>query len=171
MGVELDRDCEGRVSLSETYAGDLEFTAGRCQVVLYVPGNLNLEYALEFDATGMGTGNYTRRHAEEIVERLYRALLQREVDRGSRAAAVAEVQSGRLAEQVSSLIRSAEFAQIRNQSQPADLLEEFYAGLLERTPDSAGTSSYLREIAGGRHREAVMNLIQSEEFEASLPSR
>ncbi len=175
MGVELQPECDGRVSLSETYSGDLEFTAGRsrgrCQVVLYVPGNLNLEYALEFDVSGMGTGNYTRRQAEEIVTRLYRAVLQREVDRASRAASVAEVQSGRVADQVAALIRSAEFAEIRRESQPADLLEAFYAGLFERTPDSAGANDYLREIAGGRHREAVMSLIQSAEFEASLPSR
>ena len=50
MRVELERECDGRVSLSETYSGDLEFTAGRsrgrCQVVLYVPGNLNLEHVL-----------------------------------------------------------------------------------------------------------------------------
>ncbi len=125
MGVELERECDGRVSLSETYSGDLEFTAGRsrgrCQVVLYVPGNLNLEHVLEFDVTGMGTGSYTRRQAEEVVERLYRAILQRGVDRGSRAA--------------------------------------------------AGARDYLREISRGRHAEAIMNLIQSGEFETSLPSR
>ncbi|HIE92482.1 MAG TPA: DUF4214 domain-containing protein [Acidobacteria bacterium] len=43
--------------------------------------------------------------------------------------------------------------------------------LLERTPDSTGVNSYLPQIAGGRHREAVMSLIRSGEFEASLPSR
>jgi hypothetical protein len=77
IGVELQRECDGRISFSETYSGDLEFTTGRsrgrCQVALYVPGNLNLEY--------------------------------------------------------------------------------------------------LREISRGRYHEAIMNLIQSGEFEASLPSR
>ena len=175
MGVELERECDGRVSLSETYSGDLEFTAGRnrgrCQVVLYVPGNLNLEHVLEFDVTGMGTGSYTRRQAEEVVERLYRAILQRGVDRGSRAAAVADVQAGNLASLVSSLTSSREFTEIRSRSQPADLLEAFYTGILERTPDSAGSREYLREISRGRHAEAIMNLIQSGEFETSLPSR
>lgn len=175
IGVELERDCDGRISMSETYAGDLEFTAGRgrgrCEVVLYVPGNLNLERVLEFDVTGMGTGNYTRRQAEEVVERLYRAILQREVDRGSRASAVAEVQAGNLTNQVRALIGSREFTDLSRRSQPADLLEAFYAGILERTPDSAGASDYLREISRGRHEETIMNLIQSGEFEGSLPSR
>ncbi|MEO2197431.1 MAG: hypothetical protein ABGY72_15260 [bacterium] len=158
MGVELDRDCEGRVSLSEPYSGDLEFTAGRsrgrCHVVLYVPGNLNLEYTLEFDVTGMGTDNYTRRQAEEIVERLYRALLQREVDRGSRAAAVAEVQGGRLAGHVSSIMRSAEFAQIRDQSQPADLLEALYAGSSNGPPiRPESTATCPRSPAGAIARQ------------------
>ena len=93
MGVELSRDCDGRLSMSETRSGDLQFTAGRdrgpCRVLLYVPGNLNLEYELEFDVTGLGTTNYTRRQAEDIAERLYRAILQREVDPSARASAVA----------------------------------------------------------------------------------
>jgi hypothetical protein len=175
MGAELQRECDGRISMSGPYAGDLEFTAGRgrvrCEVVLYVPGNLNLDHVLEFDVTGMGTGNYTRRQAEEVVERLYRAVLQREVDRGSRASAVAEVQAGNLTNQVNALISSREFSEVHSRSQPADLLEAFYAGILERTPDSAGAGDYLREISRERHEETIMNLIQSGEFETSLPTR
>lgn len=175
MGVELQRECDGGISMSEPYAGDLEFTAGRgrgrCEVVLYVPGNLNLDHVLEFDVTGMGTGNYTRRQAEEVVERLYRAVLQREVDRGSRASAVAEVQAGNLTNQVNALVSSREFSEVRSRSQPADLLEAFYAGILERTPDPAGAGDYLREISRERHEETIMNLIQSGEFETSLPTR
>ena len=105
MGVELDGDCDGRLSVSETRSGDLQFTAGRdrgrCRVPLYVPGNLNLEFELEFDVTGLGTTNYTREQAEEIAERLYRAILQREVEPSARASAVAEIQRGRLVNQIS----------------------------------------------------------------------
>ena len=84
MGVELGRDCVGRLSISEARSGDLQFTAGRdrgpCRALLYVPGNLYLEYQLEFDVTGLGTTNYTRQQAENIAERLYRAILQREIE-------------------------------------------------------------------------------------------
>ncbi|MCH7749111.1 MAG: DUF4214 domain-containing protein [Acidobacteria bacterium] len=175
IGVELDRECDGRVSVKETRGGDLRFSAGRsrgrCRAVLYVPGNLNLEYALEFEVTGIGASNYTRRQAVEIAERLYRAILQREVEPSARATAIAEVQRGRLENQVSSMVDSREFADLRRRSQPAELLEAFYAGLLNRAPDSAGADDYLREILRGRYREAIMNLLQSQEFEASLPSR
>jgi hypothetical protein len=175
MGVELDRACDGRLSVSDTQSGDLEFRAGRsrgrCSVVLFVPGNLNLDYPLEFEVTGIAETGYTRRQAEEIAERLYRAILQRNLERGSRASAVAEIQRGRIDSLVSSLIDSAEFADVRQRSQPAELLEAFYAGLLERAPDSAGANDYLRDIMRGRHRDAIMNLLRSEEFEFSLPAR
>ena len=175
MGVELGRDCEGRLSVSETRAGDLRFTAGRdrgrCRVLLYAPGNLNLAYELEFDVTGLGTTNYTRQQAEEIAERLYLAILQRRIESSARATTVAEIQRGRLENQVSSMVDSREFSEIRRQSQPAELLEAFYDGLLRRTPDSAGANDYLRELSRGRYLEAIMNLVQSAEFEESLPTR
>ena len=175
IGVALDRDCDGRVSVAETRGGDLRFSAGRsrgrCRVVLYVPGNLNLEYELEFEITAIGATNYTRRQAVEIAERLYRAILQREVEPSARATAIVEIQRGRLESQVSAMVDSREFADLRRWSQPAELLEAFYAGLLSRTPDSAGADDYLREIVRGRYRVAIMNLLQSQEFEASLPSR
>ena len=175
MGVELGRGCDRRISVSETQPGALTFKAGRnrgrCRVLLYVPGNLNMEYEFEFDVTGLGTTNYTRRQAEEIAERLYRAILQRGIESSARATAVVEIQRGRLTSQVSSMVDSREFAEVRQGLQPADLLEAFYEGLLQRPPDSAGADDYLREISRGRYVEAVMNLIQSAEFEESLPSR
>ena len=74
ISVALDRECDGRVSVAETRGGDLRFSAGRsrgrCRVVLYVPGNLNLEYELKFEITAIGATNYTRRQAVEIAERL-----------------------------------------------------------------------------------------------------
>ena len=102
---------------------------------------------------------------------MYRAILQREVESSARAAVIAEVQRGRVGNQINSMIDSREFAVLRLRSQPAELLEAFYAGLLNRAPDSAGADNYLREIIRGRYREAIMNLLQSQEFEASLPSR
>ena len=69
------------------------------------------------------------------------------------------------------MVDSREFADLRRRSQPAERLEAFYAWLLSRTPDSAGADDYLREIVRGRYRVAIMNLLQSQEFEASLPSR
>ena len=89
----------------------------------------------------------------------------------ARAAAVAEVQPGRFEGLVGSLVDSREFTDLRRQSQAADVLEAFYAGLLNRAPDSAGADAYLDDIVRGQPRGVIMSLVQSSEFEASLPSR
>ena len=172
VGAELGRDCDGRVSMSDTRSGGLLFTAGRdrgrCRVVLYVPGNLNLEYELEFDIAGRAVINYSRQQAEEFAARLYRAILQREIEPSARASAVAEIQRGRMANLVESMIASREFREVRRRSQPADLLEAFYEGLLLRAPDSAGAGDYLRVVSRGAYRDAIMSLVESTEFESSL---
>jgi hypothetical protein len=114
---------------------------------------------------------YTRRQAEEVAGRLYRAILQREIDPNARVAATARVRRGRLESLVSSMIDSREFSDLREQSQPAELLEAFYAGLLDRVPDAAGADDSLREITRGGYRDAIMDLLLSEEFEATLLSQ
>ena len=172
IDAELDRGCRGILSLSDTYDGGLEFIAGsergECRALLWVPGNLNLEFVLDFEVRGLGTTNYTRNQAEAIVERLYRAILQRNVDAQARSSAIAEVQRGRVENQVQSMLDSAEFSSIRRSAQPADVLEAFYQGLLQRAPDSGGARDYLDEILRGRYRQAVMNLIQAPEFEMQI---
>lgn len=59
MGAELGRDCRGVLSVSERSAGELQFTAGRergaCRALVWVAGNLNLEFELRFEVTGLGT--------------------------------------------------------------------------------------------------------------------
>ncbi|MEE2637077.1 MAG: DUF4214 domain-containing protein [Acidobacteriota bacterium] len=175
LGLEMDRRCRDRLEVSGGRKGQLSFSAGqsqgRCRVVLFVPGNLNLEYDLEFEVTGIGASNYTRGQAEEIVKRLYLAVLQRPADKDSFATAVTEIQRGRLSQQITSMVRSKAFAGIRDRSQPASLLDVFYEGLLDRTPDSAGINDYLSGIRRGRYADALLNLVQSEEFEMQLPRR
>ena len=172
LGVEPDRRCDGVLSVSDDGRGALTFypgrRRGRCRVVLYVPGNLNLDHELEFEVTGIGSDNYTRGQAEEIARRLYRAILQREIEESIFSTAVAEIQRGRLENQVSSMIDSREFAMVRGRSQPADLLEAFYRGLLQRNADTAGLDDYLPQVERGRYRDVIMNLVQSAEFEAGL---
>ena len=114
---------------------------------------------------------YTRRQAEEIAVRLYRAILQREINGDALPRATLRVQRGRLVSLVGFMIDSREFADLRQRSQPAELVEAFYAGLLARAPDPARANDHLREIMQDRHGEVIMTILESEEFEVSLPPR
>jgi hypothetical protein len=175
LDVDADRNCRGRVEVSDWASGELRVRAGnsrgRCTVAVWVPGNLNLEYALTFEVGGLGVRNYSRRQSSEVVERLYRAVLQRDIDQGARRNAVAEVERGELEPLVASMIASPEFQQIRGQQGSLDLITAFYRGLLQREPDGRGMQLYLNEVGRGRYTTALMNLIQSEEFERSLSAR
>jgi len=118
----------------------------------------------------VAASRYTRRQAEEIAVRLYRAILQREIDPNARVTATARVRRGRLESLVSFLFDSREFTDVRQRTQPAELLEAFYVGLLDRAPDSDGVNDHLREITRGRYLDAIMELLESGEFEATLNS-
>ena len=172
LDVEPAAACRGRVD-AEWSSGELRLRAGNnrgpCTMAVWVPGNLNLEYTLTFDVGGLGVTNYTRQQANEIVTRLYRAVLQRNPDEASVRTAIAEVQRGTLADQVETLVRSAEFQQLRQQQSDLDLLTAFYQGLFNRDPDGGGLRQYLGEVGRGRSAQVIMTLVQSEEFERSLP--
>ncbi len=63
MGTDLGRNWRRVISVSERSSGELRFTAGRnrgtYRALLWISGNLNLEFELRFDVTGLGTANYT----------------------------------------------------------------------------------------------------------------
>lgn len=63
------------------------------------------------------------------------------------------------------MVRNREFTLLRGSQQPAEPLEAIDQGLLERPPDSGGARDYLNETSRGRYVVALMNLIQSNEFE------
>ncbi len=172
LDLEPASSCRGRVD-AEWSSGELRVRGGNsrgtCTVAVWVPGNLNLDYTLTFDVGGLGVTNYTRRQTEEIVTRLYRAVLQRNPDDASVRNAVAEVQRGNLAGQVESLVRSAEFQQLRQQQTDLELLTAFYQGLFDRDPDGGGLRQYQAEVGRGRHAQVLVTIVQSEEFERRLP--
>ena len=172
LDVDPAADCRGRVEVSEWSSGELRVQAGSsrgaCMVAVWVPGNLNLDYTLTFEVGGLGVTNYSRQQASDIVNRLYRAVLQRSADEPSSRTAIAEVQRGRIDSQVESMIQSSEFQQLRERLSPVDLLTAFYQGLFDREPDSQGLRGYLGELGRGRYAQVIMSLVQSEEFERRL---
>ena len=141
---------------------------GSCELLLWVPGNMNLEWTIPVELRPLGSGGFSRAQAEAVAAALYRAILGREGDPPGLAGAAAEIQRGRLATQVDAMARSDEFRRERAGLPAARLLEDLYRGLLGRAPDSAGERRYLREVERGGVVSVALDILQSEEFERRL---
>lgn len=170
FALGLDRRCpRALLRLKELAADRFELEAGsergRCELVIWVPGNLNLEWSVPIEVRGFALSGYSRAQAETIATHLYRALLGREPDPEGLAAATSEIQRGRLLAQIQAMVRSGEYAAARAGLGPSRLLEEFYRGLLERAPDSSGVQSYLSRLERGDVATVVFSIVRSEEFE------
>ncbi|MFZ5785794.1 MAG: DUF4214 domain-containing protein [Acidobacteriota bacterium] len=170
--VDLDDRCGDRVRIDRPRPDRLHVTAGtergECRAVVWVPGNLNLEWPVRFEVVGVARKGYTRNQAEFIARRVYLALLAREPDPGGFSGAVAQIQKGKLDSFVEGAARSPEFVEVRGGASPATLLEEFYKGALGRAPDTAGVRRYLPEMTKRRHAAVLLALLRSEEFDAIL---
>lgn len=163
-GRLLQVEPRGRGSLRVTARGD----AGRCQLEVFVPGNLNFAWTLAVDVDPAARTSYSRRDAETVVRALYRAVLQRDVDAESLRAAVAEIQQGNLESLTGSMVRSPEFLARQGKTSPEDMLDAFYQGVFKRPADSGGVRDYLQLIRQGRHADVLLRLVRSAEFERAL---
>ena len=163
-GRLLEVDERGGNSLRVTARTD----AARCRLQVWVPGNLNFVWEIEFEVDPGARTTYSRRGAEYVVNALYRAILGRDPDRESFRSAVAEVQNGSLQNQVDAMVRSREFEERRG-APPAELLDRFYQGIFGRPADTGGVREYLGMIQSGRYSDVLMRLIHSPEFERRLP--
>jgi hypothetical protein len=161
----LDIQDRGQRGLRITARSD----AGRCRLQVWVPGNLNFEWNIEFEVDPAARTSYDRRDAEFIVDALYSAILTRDPDRESRRGAVAEVQQGNLENLLNSMLRSPEFVAVRNTVSPEDLLDRFYMGIFDRLADSGGVREYLGLVRSGRYTDTLLRMIRSTEFERRLP--
>ncbi len=172
VGFDLDRECEGRLSVKETDDGRYRISAGtrrgRCRAILWVPGNLNLERALVFEVLSRARTGYEWVQARYIARALYLALLGREPDPAGWDAATAEIQRGRLDSQVRAMARSPEFLKRKRGMTAPEILGSLYRGLLRREPDTAGVRTYLREVERGRIGDVVLDMVRSVEFEERM---
>lgn len=170
LAVRMDGEegCRGRVEIDQSRGlFDLKGIArGSCELTLWIPGNLNLEWPLRVavdreerrGGTSRGTG-------EVIAGRLYQAILGREADAGGLRSAAAAIDDGRLEEIVDSLLASDEFRRERWNLSPTVLLQDFYRGLLDRDPDPAGVKTYWEEVRRHRFAEVLLSLLRSPEFD------
>lgn len=170
--LEGQESCPGVVETGVDYPNRVRLRAassrGSCRLTLTFLGNLNLSWNFEVKVTSLAKGGYTREQAEFIVTRLYRALLAREPDPQGFQAAVMEVQRNRLGSLLEGMLVSPEFKQKWAGLAPSTFLEQVYRGLLERPPDSAGVSRYLREVERGKLKKVLADIIHSEEFESAM---
>ena len=146
-------------------------TSGRCRLDMWVPGNLNFEWRVEFEISAAARTGYSRAEAEWLVRSLYLGILGREVDSASVGATVAELQQDNLEGQVSSMVRSQEFTLGLTGVDAGALLDRFYLGLLGRRVDSGGVRTCLSDVQRGRNEGVILKIIQSSEFERRLASQ
>ncbi|MCX7896189.1 MAG: DUF4214 domain-containing protein [Thermoanaerobaculum sp.] len=167
--VADSRSCATLVTIAPISSTSFSLKAaasrGRCSLRLVAAGNLNLEWNLPVTVTSLAKGGYSRREAEFIVTRLYRALLAREPDPEGFRSAVAEVQRNRLGSLLEGMLHSPEFKEKWQGHTPVSFLEQVYQGLLGRPPDSEGVRRYLREVERGRLKGVLADILRSAEFE------
>ena len=167
-----DRECSRMLDIESPGEGRLEIrarsTTGSCRLAIWVPGNRNFEWLVEFEVTSSARTGYSRNEAEFIARSLYRAILGREADAGGLGAAVAEVQAGNVERQVSSMFRSNEFLGGLSSVDANALLDRIYEGLLGRPADSGAVRSYLSRLQRREYAGVVMDVMRSTEFEERL---
>jgi hypothetical protein len=177
LGVEVDRDCDGLVSLElgGPDRGDrgrllieTGSRTGACDLLLWVPGNLNLDRELRIEVSRGRRAGYTRAEADLLARWLFRAILGRDVDPDGMRASAMEIQRGELRSQVEAMVRSPEFRQRRAGLPAEELLEDVYQGLLGRLPDGSGVRSYLPRVRRGDLAGVVFEVLGSEELDERL---
>lgn len=172
LGVEPDRACRDLLKIEEGGPGRYRISSkgerGRCELRLWIPGNLHLEWSLYPVVGPRFARGFDRAEAEEVTRRLYAALLGREPDPTGMTNSTGDLQRGRLPELVDSMLRSHEFWSKASAMSAAAQLERMYQGLLGRAPDSSGARTYLPMLERREHLTVVLELLQSEEFEEAL---
>ncbi len=107
--------------------------------------------------------------AEQIVKRLYPALLGREVDPSGLGAFAPMVEKGQLAAVVSALVGSGEFEARRGSLTASGLAAGLYLELLDREGDPGGLAGTADLIRKGQGAERVVAMIDSEEYASKNP--
>lgn len=114
---------------------------------------------------------YSRREAENIGARLFKAIVGRDGGSTGPAEAATQIMVGKLQSQVEAMFDSSEFRQKSSGMNATQILDQIYQGLLDRKADDAGVRTYLRDIEGRRYASVVMKIINDTEFERRILGR
>jgi hypothetical protein len=107
---------------------------------------------------------YDRAGARFIAERLYKAILGRDGDAGGLDGATAAIQRGDLNGQIQGMFNSEEFRNGSRNKRAADLVDQFYRGLLGRAPDRSGMDAFLPRVERREYAGVISEMLGSEEF-------
>lgn len=173
--LETDRRCRDLLTVTRRGEGRFLIEAGSrdgaCDLVLWVPGNLNLDRQLRIEVSRDRRAGYTRDEAVFLARSLYVAILGREGEPSGVQTAAIEIQRSGVASEIRAMLRSPEFARNRSGLEPIVLLESLYQGLLARRPDTAGVRHYLEDVRRGRLENVALDILRSPEFEDRLAAK
>lgn len=113
-------------------------------------------------------GAYSRADAEIIGKRLYLAILGREADTAGLNVTVDELMRANLPAQAQSLFDSTEFRNTQGRKSSAELLAQFYRGLLDRNPDQAGIDAFMPRMDRKTYTNVIAEMVRSPEFQGKL---
>jgi hypothetical protein len=107
-----------------------------------------------------------------LLPLVYRAMLNREPDasgiasNGPRIDAQGAVGMQAVATGIAS---SQEFIALRGSLSSAQLVDQFYRGILGRAADPAGLATFTPQLDAGKYTAVIGQLIQSGEFRTTFP--
>ncbi|HYN08663.1 MAG TPA: hypothetical protein VES67_14875 [Vicinamibacterales bacterium] len=107
---------------------------------------------------------FLRADAENVTRRVYDALLDRQPNEQEFADSVAELQRGRLPQQLSTIVQNAEFTDRAATLSAAQMLDQVFEGMLNRRPTPAEAKAYLPQIQARQYSPALLKLVTSESF-------
>ncbi len=109
---------------------------------------------------------FRRADAENVTRRVYRALLERDPNAQEFDESVAELQRGRLAEQVGTIVQTSEFTGAAGARPAAQLLDQIFQGMLDRSPTAAEVKTFLPSVQAKQYAGAMVKLVTSTSFRA-----
>jgi hypothetical protein len=99
-----------------------------------------------------------------VTRRIYDALLAREPNPQEFAESVAELQRGRLPQQVTAMTQLPEFTSRAESATPSQMLDQVFQGMLDRAPSPAEAKTYLPQIQARQYSPAMVKLVTSDSF-------
>ena len=177
LGTE--RGCPGRYELSHVTPHRfrvhvLSDQADECKLELRLvsPRAVTLELEPVWETppapTALPGSVYNRADADYIVRRIYQGLLQREPDTEGYAAAMTDVQAGRVETVILKTVASPEYVQLHRGWSTYQTVQSLYTGILGRPADEQGLRAYQSKVARGETAAVALEMLRSSEFRERL---